>query len=121
MDDPSAILGLVAATARSMREEFGDVMKVLVDTAPHDKAVSESLTVATTRYRNAFVPIVRRLMHLDALREGLDLNDAVDVFWFYFGYAGLFTLHYENGWSYERAERWLCREAVSYTHLTLPT
>jgi AcrR family transcriptional regulator len=111
MDDPPAILGLVAATARSMREEFGDVMKVLVDTAPHDKAVFESLTVATTRYRNAFVPIVERLMRLDALREGLDLTEAVDVFWFYFGYAGLFTLHCENGWSYERAEHWLCRQA----------
>jgi hypothetical protein len=33
------------------------------------------------------------------------------VFWFYFGYSGLFTLHDENGWSYERAEQWLCREA----------
>ena len=57
------------------------------------------------------VPIARRLMDLGALREELDLNQAVDVFWFYFGYSGLFTLHDENGWSYERAEHWLCREA----------
>jgi hypothetical protein len=41
-------------------------------------------------------------MDLGALREELDLNQAVDVFWFYFGYSGLFTLHDENGWSYER-------------------
>jgi hypothetical protein len=46
-----------------------------------------------------------------ALREELDLNQAVDVFWFYFGYPGLSTLHDENGSSYERAEQWLCREA----------
>jgi hypothetical protein len=65
----------------------------------------------TKPFRKAFVPIVERLMHLDGLRECLDLTEAVDVFWFYFGYAGLFTLHYENGWSYERAEHWLCREA----------
>ena len=38
------------------------------------------------------------------MHEELDLNQAVDVFWFYFGYSGLFTLHDENGWSYERAE-----------------
>ncbi|MEA2817846.1 MAG: hypothetical protein QOI93_5716, partial [Rhodospirillaceae bacterium] len=38
-------------------------------------------------------------------------NEAVDVFWFYFGYSGLFTLHDENKWSFERAERWLCGEA----------
>jgi hypothetical protein len=32
------------------------------------------------------------------------------VFWFYFRCSGLFTLHDENGWSYERAEHWLCGE-----------
>jgi AcrR family transcriptional regulator len=111
LDDPSVILHLVAATVRSMREQFGDVVRVLLNTAPHDKAVCESLAIATTRYRNAFVPIARRLVDLGALREELELKQAVDVFWFYFGYSGLFTLHDENGWSYERAEGWLCREA----------
>ncbi len=104
LDDPSAILRLVAATVRSIREQFGDVVRVLLNTAPHDKAVCESLAIVTARYRNAFVPIARRLMDLGALREELDLNQAVDVLWFYFGYSGLFTLHDENGWSYERAE-----------------
>ena len=111
LDDPSAILRLVAATVRSMREQFGDIMRVLLNTAPHDKAVRESLAIATTRYRNAFVPIAQRLMGLGVLHEELDLNQAVDAFWFYFGYSGLFTLHDENGWSYERAEHWLCGEA----------
>jgi hypothetical protein len=41
----------------------------------------------------------------------MDAKETVDVFWFYFGYAGLFTLRDENGWSYERAERWLSEEA----------
>jgi AcrR family transcriptional regulator len=111
LDDPTAILGLVAATARAMREEFGDIMRVLQSTAPHDKAVSESLATATAGYRKAFVPIAQRLAELNALRAGIDVEQAVDVLWFYFGYSGFFTLHDENGWSYERAERWLCDEA----------
>jgi hypothetical protein len=41
----------------------------------------------------------------------MDVTQAVDVFWFYFGYSRLFTLHDDSGWSYERAERWLCQEA----------
>jgi hypothetical protein len=86
-------------------------MRVLLNTAPHDKAVFENLAIATARYRSAFEPIAQRLMDLGALREDLELTDAVDVFWFYFGYSGLFTLHDENGWSFERAEHWLCREA----------
>lgn len=111
LDDPVAIVRLVSATVRKMREEFGDIMRVLIYTAPHDKGVAESLAIATKRYRDAFVPIVQRLVQLDALREGLDRGQAIDVCWFYFGYWGMLSLHDENGWSYERAERWLCREA----------
>ena len=111
LKDPEAILKLVAAACRQMREEFGDIVRVLLAAAPHDEAVSESLATATTRYRQAFVPMAQRLLDLGALREGMDVKQAVDVFWFYFGYAGLFTLIDDNGWSYERAERWLCAEA----------
>jgi AcrR family transcriptional regulator len=111
LEDPAAIVALVAATARDLREQFGDVLRVLLGTAPHDKTVCESLANRTIRYRKAFVPIARRLADLRALQTGIDVEQAVDIFWFYFGYSGLFTLHDENGWSYERAERWLCAEA----------
>jgi hypothetical protein len=92
MKDPAAILELVAAACRQMREEFGDFIRVLLAAAPHDEAVSESLATGTARYRQAFVRIAQRLSDLGALREGMDVKQAVDVFWFYFGYAGLFTL-----------------------------
>ncbi|MET1026595.1 MAG: TetR/AcrR family transcriptional regulator [Dongiaceae bacterium] len=118
-DDPAAILSLVATAVRNMREEFGDVMQVMLVTAPHDPAVAASLAVATARYREAFVPIARRLAELGALRDGLDLERAVDLFWFYFGYWGLFTLHSENGWSYDSAEHWL-REAAGQALLREP-
>jgi AcrR family transcriptional regulator len=111
LDNPAAIVRLVATTVRGMHEEFGDVLQVLLSTAPHDKAASESLAAGTARYRKAFVPIAQRLANLNALHAGIDVAEAVDVFRFYFGYSGFFTLHEENGWSYERAERWLCAEA----------
>jgi AcrR family transcriptional regulator len=111
MDDPGAIIRLVAASCRRMREQYGDIMRVMLTTAPHDQVVAEALAAATARYRQAFLPIARRLAALGALHENLDIDQAVDVFWFYFGYSGLFTLHDENGWTYERAEQWLCNEA----------
>jgi AcrR family transcriptional regulator len=97
LDDPAAILRTVAATCRNMREEFGDIMRVLLATAPHDRPVAASLTDDW------------RILH--ALRDGMDVEQAVDVLWFYFGYSGLFTLRDENGWSYERGERWLGAQA----------
>jgi AcrR family transcriptional regulator len=111
MNDPAAILRTVGATSRRIREEFGDIIRVAITTAPHDQAVFQSLAGATAQYRQAFVPIAERLLHLGALHDGMDVNQAVDVFWFYFGYGALFTLHDDNGWSWERAEQWLCDQA----------
>ena len=111
LDDPIAILRRVAAACRGMREDFGDIMRVMLTTAPHDACAADSLATETRHYRQAFVPIAQRLAALGALRSGTDAAEAVDVLWFYFGYSGFFTLHDENGWSYDRAEQWLCRAA----------
>jgi len=115
--DPVEIIREVSSVVRRMREEFADVMRLLLTTAPHDSNVAEQLRGATDVYRGAFVPIAQRLSDLGALRPGLDVEQAVDLLWFYFGYASLFTLHNDNGWSYERAEQWLadqaCRELLS--------
>ena len=115
--DPVEIIREVSSVVRRMREEFADVMRLLLTTAPHDSNVAEQLRGATDVYRGAFVPIAQRLSDLGALRPGLDVEQAVDLLWFYFGYASLFTLHDDNSWSYERAEQWLanqaCRELLS--------
>jgi AcrR family transcriptional regulator len=107
LDDPAETLRFVASVVRQMREEFGDIMRVLLNTAPHDPAVAKSLASGTARYREAFRQLVQRLQRLNAFREGIDATTALDVLWFYFGYSGLFVLHDDNGWSYDRAEQWL--------------
>ena len=115
--DPVEIIRELSSAARRMREEFADVMRLLLRTAPHDPKVAEQLRSATRVYRGALAPIAQRLSDLGALRPDLDVEQAVDLLWFYFGYGSLFTLHDDNGWSYERAERWLadqaCRELLS--------
>ena len=115
--DPTGVVREVAAASRQMREQFADIMRVMLTTAPHDAAVAAQMEKATSVYRAAFVPVAEQLDKLRALRRGIDVAQAVDVLWFYFGYGSYFTLHDENGWSYERAERWLadqaCRELLS--------
>jgi hypothetical protein len=115
--DPAQIIRDVASAAREMREQFEDVIRLLLTTAPHDTAVSDQLREATAVYRTALEPVAGQLAKLGALRPGIDTTHAVDVLWFYFGYSSYFTLHDDNGWSYERAEHWLadqaCRELLS--------
>jgi AcrR family transcriptional regulator len=120
LSDPTEIIVEVASASRKMREQFADIMRLLLTTAPHDRDVAQQLEGATMVYRAAFVPVAERLADLGALRSGVDVADAVDLLWFYFGYSAYFTLHDDNQWSYPRAEQWLadqaCRELLTETH-----
>ena len=61
MTDPVAIIRELAAGSRRMREQYADIMRVMLNTAPHDEAVASALKTATSVYRKAFVPIAERL------------------------------------------------------------
>jgi AcrR family transcriptional regulator len=111
--DPAAIIREVASASRTMREAYVDVIRVMLATAPHDEAVARQEQAATAIYRAALVPIAERLVQLGGLKPGLSAADAVDLLWFYFGYSSYFTLHDDNGWSYERAEHWLADQATA--------
>jgi AcrR family transcriptional regulator len=106
-EDPEAIIRYLAHASRERREQFGDVMRILLAAAPHDRAVAEQLKPATDLYLETVQKVARRLVQLGGLRDGVDAAYAADILWFYFGYTSYFTLHDDNGWSYERAEQWL--------------
>ena len=111
--DSVAIVREVASASRTMREAYVDVIRVMLATAPHDEAVARQERAATAIYRAALVPIAERLVQLGDLRPGINAAEAVDLLWFYFGYSSYFTLHDDNGWSYERAEHWLADQATA--------
>lgn len=108
-----AVMDLTAATVRRMRGDWGDVMRIVLATAPQDDTAAENLRVATERYRAAMHVVAERLCELDALKPEITVKDAVDVLWFFFGYTGFFTLLDDNGWPAEKAERWLRETAAS--------
>ncbi len=111
--DSAAIVREVASASRTMREAYVDVIRVMLTTAPHDEAVAGQERAATAIYRAALGPIAERLVQLGELRPGINAAEAVDLLWFYFGYSSYFTLHDDNGWSYERAEHWLADQAIA--------
>jgi AcrR family transcriptional regulator len=110
LDDPRQILSLLAASSRAVREQYGDVMHILLTTAPHDPVVAESLASSTARYRGTMDRIAERLHQLGAVEASV--AEVADVLWFYFGYAGYFTLIKDNQWSLDRAQAWLLRNCT---------
>lgn len=83
--------------------------RLALATAPHDEAVAADFAIGTGRYRDGVALVARRLASLGALT--VDVDEATDVLWYFFGYASLFTLVDDNGWTYDRAEKWLGRAA----------
>ena len=108
LNDPEEIVRYVAELTRKMRQEYGDVMRIVIAAAPHDQTAAEGLALATSRYRGGNGLAAQRLADLGALRDGMDADEALDIIWFYLGYAGFFTLVDDNGWTYQKAEKWLC-------------
>jgi AcrR family transcriptional regulator len=115
--DPYEVIAKLSAAARQIRERWADVIVILLTTAPHDSSVAEQLAPASQYYRRCIEEIAQRLADLGGLRKQIEVADAADILWFYFGYSGLNTLHDENRWSYDRAESWLrqqaCRELLN--------
>jgi AcrR family transcriptional regulator len=109
--DGREIVVITGEASRSHRERFGDLMRVLLNTAPHDAAVAEQLADVTELYRGSFVEFAKRMAELGALRDDVDETYAVDMLWFYFGYSSYFTLHDDNHWTYKRSEQWLVEQA----------
>ena len=106
-DTADGVLDIVASTCRRMRSDWGDVMKIVLATAPLDETAAATLRTATDRYRAGTLLAARRLADLGALKPGLRIDDANDMLWFYFGYSRFFTLMEDNAWSADRAEEWL--------------
>lgn len=111
--DPDALLRQTAVVVRSMRESFGDIMRMVLTTAPHNEDVSEGLAIGTERYRGALDAVAAHLHQIGGTHPDLTVQQTADVMWFYFGYSGYFTLLDDNGWSYDEAERWLVQQATA--------
>ncbi|HET6190843.1 MAG TPA: TetR/AcrR family transcriptional regulator [Trebonia sp.] len=112
LDDPVQIIRVLSERTRQIREEYSDIIKTVLGTAPNDQAVFGTLQEVIARYRGAIDEVSQRLAALEGLRRGTDVQFATDVLWFYFGFSGLSAMHDENGWSYDDAEKWLADEAM---------
>lgn len=70
---------------------------------------------STNDYRQALTAVAEHLRDKGLLRT--DVEKAVDELWFCFGFGAWRTLVKECGWSWDDAERWLARQAITiFTH-----
>ncbi|MDJ1135764.1 TetR/AcrR family transcriptional regulator [Streptomyces iconiensis] len=113
LTDPGEILRYTAGVVRSMRQDYGDIMRVVLATAPNSPEAGEALRLATDRYRAAVATVAAHLHETGGLHPDMTTRQATDILWFFFGYTGLATLTDDNAWTYEQAEHWLVQQATT--------
>jgi AcrR family transcriptional regulator len=112
LEDPVLVLRVLSARTRQIREEYSDIIKTVLATAPNDQAVAATLDEVIGYYRGSINRVSQHLAGLNALRPRADVQFATAVLWFYFGFPGLSAMHDDNDWSYDDAEKWLADEAI---------
>ena len=107
MTDADELLRFITHATRVRFENARGLMRVVIDTAPHDAIAAQALETVHASLRGGLNRAARRLSELDSLRDGIDVRQATDTLWFYLGNNAYFTLTDDNEWSLDKAEQWL--------------
>jgi hypothetical protein len=92
-------------------EQWGDVIQVVIDVAPHDDESAAMLATAQRRHNRNLTEICRHLEDIGALRDDVDARLASRIITYYYGIDGLLRTRDVFGWSLERSNKWLLAHA----------
>ncbi|WP_326633526.1 MULTISPECIES: TetR/AcrR family transcriptional regulator [unclassified Streptomyces] len=109
---PEAVLEALARGTRAGNEGQFTVHEAIRKALPvheHGEVLWERATAA---YRDALRTAARHL-HTLTPPPSYSVEETADLLWFWFGPTGWRTLVVENGWSWDRAEDFLRRTAVT--------
>jgi AcrR family transcriptional regulator len=109
--DAALVMQTLGAAYLQIIKEWGDVVRVVIDVAPHDDESREVLATAQKRHQRALMTICRHLEDIGALRDGVDARLASRIITYYYGIDGLLRTREVFGWSFERSNEWLLARA----------
>lgn len=106
-DDAVTVLETLAGAYLQISEQWGDVIRIVIDVAPHDPESASVLATAQRRHSRSLAPICRHLTDIGALRDDVDARTASRIVTYFYGIDGLLRARQVFGWSLERANSWL--------------
>src|SRR5579862_2420705 len=112
-DDAVLIMQTLSAAYLQITKEWGDVIRVVTDVAPHDSESAAVLATAQKRHNHNLTQICRHLEDIGALRDDVDARLATRTITYYYGIDGLLRTRDVFGWSLERSNQWLLAHASS--------
>jgi AcrR family transcriptional regulator len=118
--DAGLLMQNLGAAYLQITKQWGDVIRVVIDVAPHDSESAAVLATAKKRHNHNLTEICRHLENIGALRDGVDARLATRIITYYYGLDGLLRTRDIFGWSLERSNQWLLAHA-SAAVLRLPS
>jgi AcrR family transcriptional regulator len=109
--DAVLIMQTLSAAYLQITKQWGDVIRVVIDVAPHDGESAAVLATAHKRHNRNLTEICRHLEGIGALRDDVDARLASRIITYYYGIDGLLRTRDVFGWSLERSNQWLLAHA----------
>ena len=109
--DAALIMQTLSAAYLQITKQWGDVIRVVIDVAPHDGESAAVLATAHKRHNHNLTEICRHLEGIAALRDGVDARLATRIITYFYGIDGLLRTRDVFGWSLERSNQWLLAHA----------
>jgi AcrR family transcriptional regulator len=104
---PDRMVALGVRITRQLNERCGDLVGVLVATAPSEPEVATAYEEGMRRHRYGVTALARRLAQLDALAPGMTAERAAAAFSMMTSPASWLQLTRDDGWTFDQAEEWI--------------
>jgi AcrR family transcriptional regulator len=105
--DAPLVMQTLSAAYLQITKQWGDVIRVVIDVAPHDDESGTVLATAQRRHNRSLMAICRHLEDIGALHDDVDARLASRIITYYYGIDGLLRTREVFGWSLERSNDWL--------------
>jgi AcrR family transcriptional regulator len=109
--DAAVVMQTLSTAYLQITKQWGDVIRVVIDVAPHDNESGAVLATAQRRHNRNLTAICHHLGDIGALRDGVDARLASRIITYYYGIDGLLRTRDVFGWSLERSNEWLLARA----------
>jgi AcrR family transcriptional regulator len=110
-DDAADVIKVLSTAYLRITKQWGDIIQVVIDVAPHDDESAAMLATARRRHNRRLTTICRHLEDISALRDDVDARLASRIITYYYGIDGLQRTSEVFGWSLERSNEWLLARA----------
>ena len=110
-DDAALVMQMLGSSYLQITKQWGDVIQVVIDVAPHDGESGTVLATAQRRHNRNLTEICRHLEGIGALRDDVDARLACRIITYYYGIDGLLRTREVFGWPLERSNEWLLEHA----------